>query len=165
MHLFDLEIPGKVKFHENEVFSKGSDFCIFETEYCKFGVGVCYDVRFPDYAQLLCREKGAEFLVYPAAYPIHTGTLHWDVLRKIRALDNQAYFTFCSAARPVDDEEMYQTYGHSSIVDPWGKVIVDCEHDEELLISEIDIATVYDCRAQIPWYTQRRKDLYTYKIL
>ena len=165
MHLFDVNITGKIKFQESEVISKGSEFWVFETEYCKFGIGICYDVRFPDYSQLLCREKGVEFLVFPSAFSITTGSLHWDILRKIRPLDNQAFFAFSSPARPVDDEEMYQAYGHSSVVDPWGKVIADSEHDEEIIVSEVDIAKVYECREQIPWYSQRRTDLYTYKIV
>lgn len=122
MHLFDIDIPGRATFKESEFLKPGSSFACFDTEYCKFGLGICYDVRFPDLSQVLCREMGAEFLVFPSAFTKHTGGLHWDILSKGRAVDNQAFFAFCSPARP-DDETRFQPYGHSLILDPWGKTL------------------------------------------
>mmetsp|Transcript_10593 Transcript_10593/g.12055 ORF Transcript_10593/g.12055 Transcript_10593/m.12055 type:complete len:94 (-) Transcript_10593:15-296(-) len=89
--------------------------------------------------------------------------MHWDILRKIRALDNQAYFAFASSARPVENLELYQPYGHSSVVDPWGKVIADSEHEETIVYADIDMNEVENCRNQIPCSTQRREDLYSLK--
>lgn len=163
MHLFDIDIPGKATFLESEFLKPGNDFGVFDTEYCKFGLGICYDVRFPDFSQVLCRNMGADFLIFPAAFTKHTGELHWDILRKGRALDNQAYFAFCSPARP-EDESRYQAYGHSSVVDPWGKIISECDIKEEILYTDIDLSVVDQCRAQIPCYKQRRTDLYQLKI-
>mmetsp|Transcript_11834 Transcript_11834/g.13454 ORF Transcript_11834/g.13454 Transcript_11834/m.13454 type:complete len:118 (+) Transcript_11834:565-918(+) len=107
---------------------------------------------------------GADFLIFPAAFTKHTGGLHWDILRKGRALDNQAFFAFCSPARP-DDEKRYQPYGHSSVLDPWGKVIADSEHEETIVYSDIDLNLVSECRSQIPCYSQRRNDLYQLKAV
>lgn len=141
-HLFDVDIPGKITKKESDFFKFGKEFKTFETEYCTFGLGICYDARFPDFAEILCREMGAQFLVYPSVFTIPTGEMHWDILRKTRALDNQAYFAFCSAARPVETPELFQVYGHSSVVDPWGKVIADSEHDECIVYADIDISKV-----------------------
>ncbi|CAI2377381.1 unnamed protein product [Moneuplotes crassus] len=160
-HLFDVEIPEKdIKIKESDFYEFGDNFGIFETEYCKFGIGICYDARFPDFSQVLCREMGAEFLVMPAVFTAPTGEMHWDILRKTRALDNQAFFAFCSAARPIEDPTLHQCYGHSSIVDPWGKVICDSGHEETIVYSDIDMTIVEECRSQIPCYSQRRHDLY-----
>lgn len=162
MHLFDIDIPGKATFLESEFLKPGTSFATFDTEYCKFGLGICYDVRFPDFSHVLCREMGADFLIFPAAFTKHTGELHWDILRKGRAVDNQAYFAFCSPARP-EDTTRYQTYGHSCILDPWGKILSECDHTEEIIYSDIDLGVIDQCRSQIPCYKQRRTDLYQLK--
>lgn len=150
VHLFDIDIPGRATFKESEFLKPGSDFTVFDTEYCKFGIGICYDVRFPDFSQVLCRDHGADFLVFPAAFTKPTGELHWDILRRGRALDNQAYFAFCSPARPEEEEGRYQPYGFSSFVDPWGKVLEQCDQHENIVYQDIDISVVQECRAQIP---------------
>ena len=162
-HLFDIDIPGKATFKESEFLRPGTNYAIFNTEHCKFGLGIWYDIRFPDFSQILCRKLGAELLVFPAAFTKHTGSLHWDILRKGRALDNQVFFALCSPARPAD-ETRYQAYGHSSILNPWGKVIADSEHEETIVYSEIDLSMINECRNQIPCYSQRRNDLYQLNI-
>ena len=164
VHLFDIDIPGKATFKESDFLKEGTHFSLFDTEYCRFGIGICYDVRFPDFSQVLCRDMGADFLVFPAAFSKHTGTLHWDILRRGRALDNQVHFAFWSGARP-DDETRYQAYGFSSFVNPWGKVTEEWETGEDIVYSDIDISIVDQCRAQIPCYSQRRTDLYQLKIV
>jgi len=161
-HLFDIDIPGKITFKESEFLRPGTSFAIFDTEYCRFGLGIWYDVRFPDFSQVLWRDLGADFLIFPSAFSVHTGNLHWDILRKGRALDNQAYFAFCSPARP-EDESRFQAYGSSSIVDPWGKVLTEWDEKEHIVYQDIDINVIEECRAQIPCYSQRRNDLYHVK--
>ena len=161
-HLFDIDIPGRAVFKESDFFTAGTSFALFDTEYCRFGLGICYDLRFPDFSQVLCREMGAEFLIFPAAFTKHTGGLHWDILRKGRAVDNQIFIGLCSPARP-DDESRYQAYGHSCVLDPWGKVLEECEHEEDVIYADIDLGIIDESRTQIPCYTQRRTDLYQLK--
>lgn len=161
-HLFDIDIPGRATFKESDLFTPGTSFALFDTEYCRFGLGICYDLRFPDFSQVLSREMGADFLIFPAAFTKHTGSLHWDILRKGRALDNQIFIGLCSPARP-EDETRYQAYGHSCICDPWGKVLEECEHEEEIIYADIDLSVMDECRSQIPCYAQRRTDLYQLK--
>ena len=88
VHLFDISIENGITFKESDFLIAGDKFTTFDTEFCKFGIGICYDVRFPDYAQILAREFNVDFLVYPSAFNTVTGPLHWDILRKARALDN-----------------------------------------------------------------------------
>jgi omega-amidase len=160
VHLFDISIKGGITFKESDFLVSGESFTTFETDFAKFGIGICYDVRFPDYAQILAREYKVDCLVYPSAFNTVTGPLHWDILRKGRALDNQVYFAFCSPARNIDDATSYQAYGHSSVVNPWGKVLADTEHDETIVYSDIDLDEIEKCRSSIPCYAQRRTDLY-----
>ena len=87
LHLFDIDIPGKIKNKESDTVKHGPpQFTMFETEYCKIGIGICYDLRFPEYAQML-RNKGAEVICYPANFSMRTGEMHWDILRQCRAVD------------------------------------------------------------------------------
>jgi len=90
MHLFDIDIPGKVTYKESDTFKAGNQIVVFDTEYCKFGLGICYDIRFPELGILLAR-NGAKVIVYPGNFSMHTGGLHWDLLLKARALDNQVF--------------------------------------------------------------------------
>ena len=161
-HLFDIDIPGKAAFKESEYLRPGTSFGVFDTEYCKFGIGIWYDARFPDLSHILCRDMGVEFLVFPAAFTKATGQMHWDILRKARALDNQSYFAFWSPARP-DNTDLYQTWGYSSVTDPWGQLVEEVGHEESILYADIDLNVVDQSRSQIPWYSQRRNEMYQLK--
>ena len=88
LHLFDIDIPGKMTFQESKVLSPGSSLTTFETEHCRVGVGICYDMRFAEMAQLY-REKGCQLLLYPGAFNMTTGPAHWKMLLQARAVDNQ----------------------------------------------------------------------------
>lgn len=90
MHLFDIDVKGKITFKESDVLTAGNDFTIADTEFGKIGIGICYDVRFPELARIMVRE-GALVLFYPGAFNMTTGPAHWELLFKSRALDNQAY--------------------------------------------------------------------------
>lgn len=89
LHLFDIDIPGKVTYKESDTFGAGNKIVTFDTEYCKFGLGICYDIRFPELGILMAKQ-GAKALIYPGNFTVHTGGMqHWDLLLKARALDNQ----------------------------------------------------------------------------
>jgi len=88
LHLFDVAIKGGEKFKESNFIKSGENFTIFDTEFCKFGIGICHDVRFPEYSMILTREFGAEFLVFVSGFGAKSGPDHWDILRRARALDN-----------------------------------------------------------------------------
>ncbi|EDO27394.1 predicted protein, partial [Nematostella vectensis] len=83
IHLFDIDVPGKIRFQESEVLSPGENLTILDTEYCKIGIGICYDMRFPELAQLYAK-KGCHLLLYPGAFNMTTGPAHWELLTRAR---------------------------------------------------------------------------------
>ncbi|XP_078512234.1 omega-amidase NIT2-like [Lissotriton helveticus] len=138
--------------------SPGDSFSVFDTPYCKVGVGICYDIRFAELAQIYTK-KGCQLLVYPSAFNMTTGPAHWELLQRSRALDNQVYVASASPAR--DEKASYVAWGHSSVVSPWGEVLSKAGTDETVTYTEIDLQYLTDVRQQIPIHFQKRADLYS----
>ncbi|XP_046893060.1 omega-amidase NIT2 [Hypomesus transpacificus] len=158
IHLFDIDVPGEIRFQESETLSPGSSLSVFDTPYCKVGVGICYDIRFAELAQLYVK-KGCQLLVYPGAFNMTTGPAHWELLQRGRAVDNQVYVATASPAR--DESASYVAWGHSSVVNPWGEVISKAGSEETVVYADIDLQYLADVRQQIPITAQRRGDLYS----
>jgi len=161
MHLFDINIPNKIRFMESEILSSGNDIICFECNInnnnIKIGMGICYDLRFPELADIY-RQEQCHMIIYPGAFNTTTGPLHWELLLRSRALDNQLFVVGCSPAfNPNLD---YPVYGHSTIVDPWGKIIGTTKEKEDIIISEVNLDEINTIRQQIPILKQKRKDLY-----
>eukprot|EP01119_Soliformovum_irregulare_P002061 TRINITY_DN1211_c0_g2_i2.p1 TRINITY_DN1211_c0_g2~~TRINITY_DN1211_c0_g2_i2.p1 ORF type:complete len:211 (-),score=42.57 TRINITY_DN1211_c0_g2_i2:579-1211(-) len=158
VHLFDIDVPGKITFKESTTLSPGDTITTFRTRYGTMGVGICYDIRFPELAQLMAA-RGAKFLIYPGAFNMTTGPAHWELLQRARAVDNN---TFVAAVAPArNPESVYQSWGHSTLVSPWGKVIASLEEKEGILYADIDLTEVDAMRQQIPCWSQKRADLYS----
>ncbi|PCH38779.1 carbon-nitrogen hydrolase [Wolfiporia cocos MD-104 SS10] len=157
VHLFDIDIPGKITFKESETLTGGKTINCFDTDFARVGLGICYDVRFPELAMINAR-RGCQVLIYPGAFNLTTGPLHWELLQRARAIDQQVYFSMCSPAR--DMTAGYHAWGHSMVVDPMGKVIAEAGHEEDIVYAHIDPQTFHDARAGIPVTTQRRFDVY-----
>uniref|UniRef100_A0A0B7BE83 omega-amidase n=1 Tax=Arion vulgaris TaxID=1028688 RepID=A0A0B7BE83_9EUPU len=157
IHLFDIDVPGKITFKESEVLSSGNQLTMFHTPYCSIGVGICYDIRFAEMAQIYA-SKGCSLLLYPGAFNMTTGPAHWEALQRGRALDNQVYVATVSPAR--DFTAGYIAWGHSSIVNSWGEVIATTDEKESIVYADIDLGEVEDVRNMIPLRNQRRYDLY-----
>merc|ERR1719361_2583465 len=100
------------------VFDTGSDL------FGMVGVGICYDIRFPEYALLLTKKYACNMLIYPGAFNLTTGPAHWELLQRARAVDNQCYVATASPSRDLDFS--YHAYGHSTITGPWGDVLATC---------------------------------------
>ncbi|KAH9999011.1 carbon-nitrogen hydrolase [Russula vinacea] len=145
VHLFDIDIPGKIKFK------------VATSLFARVGLGICYDVRFPELSMISARQ-GCHVLIYPGAFNLTTGPLHWELLVRARAVDNQVYFSMCSPAR--DLTAGYHAWGHSLVVDPMGAKLVEAEDGETILHTRIDPKTFNDARAGIPVTVQRRFDVY-----
>ncbi len=158
MHLFDIDVEGGQYFKESDVLSPGRDVTVFDTEFCKIGLGVCYDIRFPELSRLMVME-GAEVIIFPAAFNMTTGPAHWELNFRGRALDNQVYTIGVSPAR--DYEASYHSYGNSIVVSPWGNVINRMDEKEGYIIQEIDLDYVKKVRNELPLLKHLRKDLYT----
>jgi len=162
VHLFDIDVPGKIRFQESEVLSPGQQLTMMNTSLCKIGIGICYDMRFPEMAQVYT-QQGCKLLFYPGAFNMTTGPAHWEPLIRARALDNQLYVVAVSPAR--DEKATYVAWGHSTVVNPWGEVIAKADHTEQILYSEIDLSYLEQIRSQIPVQTQKRSDLYKLQMV
>lgn len=157
VHLFDIDVDGGIRFMESDTLTAGEDTTVIETEYCKIGVAICYDVRFPELSRNMALE-GAKVIVLPAAFNMTTGPVHWDLTMRARALDNQVYFAACSPAR--DMEGVYQAYGNSCIATPWGDFLAHTDENESIVYGDIDLDHVEAVRRQLPLLQHRRKELY-----
>ncbi|KAF2737173.1 carbon-nitrogen hydrolase [Polyplosphaeria fusca] len=158
VHLFDIDIPGKIKFKESEVLSPGNKVTILDLpEYGKIAIAICYDIRFPELATIAAR-KGAFLLLYPGAFNLTTGALHWELQARARAMDNQVYVGLCSPAR--DMEADYNAWGHSMVVDPNAEVLDQLDEKEGIVVCELKEGRIDEVRKGIPIYGQRRFDVY-----
>jgi omega-amidase len=158
MHLFDIDIPGRITFKESDTLSAGSSLATFDTPWGRVGLGICYDLRFP-YLAMLLRQAGCGMLFYPGAFNTTTGPAHWELLLRARALDTQAYVAGISPARNADSK--YQAWGHSTMVSPYGEVAATCEEGPATVYAELDTGRLHEIRAQIPISRQVRPDVYS----
>lgn len=158
-HLFDINVPGKIRFMESDILTAGSTATVYDLpEYGKAGLGICYDIRFPELAQAATSSSNAFAMIYPGAFNTTTGPLHWQLLARARAVDNQVYVVLCSPAR--DMTSSYHAYGHSMVVDPWGKVIAEAGEGDEIIYATLDPEQIASIRSSIPVLAQRRFDIY-----
>jgi predicted amidohydrolase len=162
IHLFDVDLPDGLSFHESRTLGAGKEITVVKTELCTLGVAVCYDIRFPELSRLMAL-MGAEIVVLPAAFNMNTGPAHWELLLRTRAVDNQVFIVGASSAR--DTDASYVSYGNSVIVDPWGKIIAQAAEKEMILYGKIDLQLINETRAALPLLKHRRSDLYELKRL
>ncbi|TPI46506.1 carbon-nitrogen hydrolase family protein [Mesorhizobium sp. B2-9-1] len=148
IHMFDVDLDNGESWRESASYEPGTEAVVTDIEGTRLGFAVCYDLRFP---QLFRAEAmaGAEVLTVPAAFTRQTGEAHWHVLLRARAIENGAYVV--AAAQGGLHEDGRETYGHSLIVDPWGRVLAEAAHDEPgVIVAEIDPAQSLAARRKIP---------------
>ncbi|MEW7009232.1 MULTISPECIES: carbon-nitrogen hydrolase family protein [unclassified Lentilitoribacter] len=148
LHMFDVDLDYGESWRESSTYQAGREAVIVEASGAKFGLGICYDVRFPN----LFRDQaiaGAQILTAPAAFTEQTGQAHWHVLQRARAIENGAFMI--SAAQGGTHEDGRKTYGHSLIVSPWGDVLAEVKGNETgIAIADIDVQVSAKARAKIP---------------
>ena len=147
VHLFDIDVKGGQYFKESDVLSPGDTLTVFDTEYGKMGVCICFDIRFPDLFTSM-RDAGVKMVFVPADFNMTTGPAHWEILFRSRALDQQIFMLGCAAAR--DENASYVAYGHSILTDPWGRIVKELGAEEGILTAQINLDTVESVRQQIP---------------
>ncbi|MEO2166676.1 MAG: carbon-nitrogen hydrolase family protein [bacterium] len=147
IHLFDIEIPGKVRERESERMQPGSTPVCIDTPAGRLGLSVCYDLRFPELYRALVR-AGAEILLVPAAFTATTGAAHWEVLLRARAIENQCWLMAPAQIGPVDSGP--PVWGHSCIIDPWGEVAAMRAEGEGIVPAEIDLEELARVRRDFP---------------
>ena len=160
MHLFDINVPGGQCFRESDTLTAGDEVTVFDTEFGRMGLCICYDVRFPELARLMALE-GARMVLVPAAFNLTTGPAHWELVYRSEAMYNQMFYAATSPAR--DMEASYHAWGHSMVADPKGGVVAMMDEKEGYQVTELNLADVEPVRQQIPMLQQRRTDLYELK--
>jgi omega-amidase len=172
VHLFDIDVPGGVSFRESDALSAGSTPSVVPTKWGNVGLAICYDVRFPELAMIAARKHNAFLMVYPSAFNLTTGPMHWDLLARARAVDNQIYVAMASPARLSSQSESppelgshsseteYIPWGASMVVDPNGEILAQAGIAEETVYAELLPERIAKVRGGIPVTTQRRFDVY-----
>jgi predicted amidohydrolase len=162
IHLFDVELEEGLTFRESATLERGNQITVVDTRFGKIGVVICYDLRFPELARAMAL-RGVTLLLAPAAFNMITGPAHWELTLRLRAVDNQFYVAGVAPAR--NEQTEYLAYGHSMLVDPWGKIVKSLDAGEGLFVAEIDIKRLERVRSELPLLKHRRTDLYELREL
>lgn len=157
VHLFDIDVKGGQTFKESDTLTAGDSDTVFDTEFGKIGVMLCFDIRFPELSRMMVND-GARIVFVPAAFNMTTGPAHWELSFRTRALDNQIYMVGCAPARDVSAG--YISWGHSIVTDPWGRVTGMLDENEGILLAELDMDYEEQIREELPLLKSRRKDMY-----
>ena len=156
IHMFDVELATGETWRESAAYRPGEEVVVIEdTPVGRLGLAVCYDLRFPALFGELGNRR-CDAIAVPAAFTVPTGSAHWHVMLRARAIEASAFVI--AAAQVGTHEDGRQTYGHSLVVDPWGEVLLDMGGEAPgLAFCEIDLARVAEVRAQVPALANRRE--------
>lgn len=147
IHLFDVDLPGRVAFKESAARLPGADVVCAATPLGAIGLSVCYDVRFPELYRRLAF-AGSKIIIVPACFTFPTGEAHWEPLIRARAIENQAYVIAPAQFGP--NVHGYSDYGNSMIVDPWGRVLARASDHEDVIVATIDLDYLDRVRHELP---------------
>jgi predicted amidohydrolase len=147
IHMFDVDLAGGESYRESRNFRPGDFAVVADLPWGRLGLTVCYDLRFPSLYRGLA-EAGASFLAVPAAFTKQTGEAHWHVLQRARAIENGSFVL--SAAQGGRHENGRETFGHSLIIDPWGRILAEGGTEPGVVLATIDPAAMAAARARIP---------------
>lgn len=147
IHLFDIDLPGRVTVKESDAKMPGSDVVTAAAEIGTIGLSVCYDVRFPELYRRLVY-AGATIITIPSAFTFPTGEAHWEVLIRARAIENQSYVL--APAQFGTNVHGFADYGNSMIVDPWGRVLARAGDQEGVLLAPLDMEYLDRVRRELP---------------
>lgn len=147
IHLFDVRVSEQEAHQESKTIEPGSDVVVVDTPVGRVGLSICYDLRFPElYFKLL--NKGAQIFTVPSAFTAVTGLAHWEVLLRARAIENLAYVL--APNQGGEHKNGRRTYGHSMIVDPWGRIVAEKDSGIGLITAVIDLDRVHHLRQHFP---------------
>ncbi len=155
IHMFDVDLGQGRSYRESEAYQPGETAVLAPTDFGALGLTICYDLRFPALHRALA-EAGAQIIAIPSSFTVPTGQAHWHTLMRARAIENGVFVI--AAAQGGKHECGRDTYGHSLIVNPWGEIIAEADHDEPgVILAEIDLAAVDKARASIPSLANGRR--------
>jgi predicted amidohydrolase len=147
IHMFDVDLAGGETYRESRSYRPGETAVVSDLPWGRIGLTICYDLRFPSLYRALA-EAGASFLAIPSAFTQQTGEAHWHVLNRARAIENGCYVF--AAAQAGRHENGRETFGHSLVVDPWGRVIAEGGVEPGVVLVDIDPAAVAAARGRVP---------------
>lgn len=147
IHMFDVDLGGGESYRESTSYRPGELAVLTDLPWGRFGLSICYDLRFPALYRALA-EAGATMLTIPSAFTRVTGEAHWHVLIRARAIETGSFVV--AAAQGGRHENGRETYGHSLVVDPWGRILAEGGTDPDVIMAEIDPAEIAAARARIP---------------
>jgi predicted amidohydrolase len=147
IHMFDVDLKGGESYRESKSYRPGDLAVVHDLPWGRLGLSICYDLRFPALYRALA-EAGATFLAIPSSFTRQTGEAHWHVLMRARAIENGCFVI--AAAQGGDHEDGRSTFGHSLVVDPWGKIIAEGGTEPGVIFAEIDPAEVAVARGRVP---------------
>ncbi|RUO26665.1 amidohydrolase [Aliidiomarina minuta] len=154
IHLFDAQVEdGTGSYQESKFTKPGEQLKVVDTPFGKIGMAVCYDLRFPELFRAL-RQQGAELIVLPSAFTKVTGSAHWKPLLQARAIENQCYLIAPNQGGTHPDGR--ETWGHSMIVDPWGKIRTEIGSDLGVGSARIDLESLRNVRQRMPVESHNR---------
>lgn len=146
IHLFDVNLSQSETWRESNTYTGGSEAVVARLPWGMLGMTICYDLRFPQLYRSLA-EAGADILSTPACFTRKTGEAHWSVLQRARAIENGAFMI--SAAQAGLHEDGRETFGHSMIVDPWGRVLAEAGAEPGVILASVDVSEVAAVRGRI----------------
>ena len=147
IHMFDVDLPSGEKYRESNTVAAGNEAVMADLPWCKLGLSICYDLRFPHLYRTFA-QKGAKLLAVPSAFTVPTGTAHWHVLLRARAIENGAYVI--APAQGGTHANGRKTYGHSLIIAPWGEILAEGGVDPGVIVADIDTDVADDARIRVP---------------
>jgi deaminated glutathione amidase len=147
IHMFDVDLAGGESYRESNSFRPGESAIAADLPWGRLGLTICYDLRFPALYRALA-EAGCSFIAIPAAFTKQTGEAHWHVLIRARAIENGCYVF--AAAQGGAHENGRSTFGHSLVVDPWGRILAEGDTEPGIVIAKVDPAEVAAARGRVP---------------
>ena len=153
IHMFDVDLAGGESYRESRLYRPGNTAVVADLPAIRLGLTICYDVRFPQLYRALAK-AGAEMMAVPAAFTRTTGEAHWHVLLRARAIETGSWIV--AAAQAGSHEDGRETYGHSLIVDPWGRIVGEAGGEPGIILAEIDPAASAAARTAIPALANER---------
>lgn len=157
IHLFNVDLPDG-QYQESAQIEPGERPCWVDLPGWRLGISICYDLRFPELYRHYA-SQGCNLLSIPSAFTVPTGSAHWEVLLRARAIENQAFVLAPAQFGQHPGERL--TYGHSMIVDPWGVVLARAENlshgQGELIFADLDRGSLEKVRQKIPALQHRRQ--------
>ncbi len=160
MHLFDIHLDGQKAIRESDVFQHGKKPNIIEIDGWRLGETICYDLRFAELYSAYARAE-VDAILIPSAFLVKTGEAHWDILTRARAIESQAYVLAAAQGGTHIGKKsgVRETYGHSLIIDPWGKVLARAEASPSVVLSVLSRERIENVRRQIPMKSHRRPQI------